>query len=124
MTSPIASTPVASYSDNVGFLAIDVPNGFVYASDVAGPRFIERTTDTGAGLTAYIDGTKMSFIGLKQSQDRINVIAYLHTLGSNLPIPAPKPAAAPAASTAAAPAAGAAPAAAPTAPAVGAPTKT
>ena len=76
------------------------------------------------GPQAYIDGTKMSFIGLKQQQDRINVIAYLHTLGSNLPIPAPKPAAAPAASTAAAPAAGAAPAAAPTAPAVGAPTKT
>jgi cytochrome c len=46
----------------------------------------------------YIDGTKMTFVGLKQRQDRINVIAYLHTLGSNLPIPAPKPAAAPAAS--------------------------
>jgi len=42
----------------------------------------------------YIDGTKMTFVGLKQRQDRINVIAYLHTLGSNLPIPAPKPAAA------------------------------
>ena len=47
----------------------------------------------------YIDGTKMTFVGLKQRQDRINVLAYLHTLGSNLPIPAPKPvAAAPAAS--------------------------
>ena len=42
----------------------------------------------------YIDGTKMTFIGLKQRQDRINVIAYLHTLGSPLPIPAPSPAAA------------------------------
>jgi cytochrome c len=40
----------------------------------------------------YIDGTKMTFVGLKQRQDRINVIAYLHTLGSNLPIPAPNPA--------------------------------
>ena len=38
----------------------------------------------------YIDGTKMTFVGLKQRQDRINVVAYLHTLGSNLPIPAPK----------------------------------
>jgi cytochrome c len=37
----------------------------------------------------YIDGTKMTFIGLKQRQDRINVIAYLHTLGSSLPIPKP-----------------------------------
>jgi cytochrome c len=41
----------------------------------------------------YIDGTKMTFVGLKQRQDRINVIAYLHTLGSTLPIPAPNPAA-------------------------------
>jgi cytochrome c len=46
------------------------------------------------GPQKYIDGTKMSFVGLKQRQDRINVIAYLHTLGSNLPIPAPNPAAA------------------------------
>ena len=36
----------------------------------------------------------MTFVGLKQRQDRINLMAYLHTLGSNLPIPAPKPAAA------------------------------
>jgi len=55
------------------------------------------------GPQAYIDGTKMTFVGLKQPQDRINVIAYLHTLGSSLPVPPPKPAAA-----AAAPAAGAA----------------
>lgn len=61
------------------------------------------------GPQAYIDGTKMSFVGLKQPQDRINVIAYLHTLGSNLPIPAPKPAAAPAAGGPATPAAGATP---------------
>jgi cytochrome c len=51
-----------------------------------------------AGPQKYIDGTKMTFIGMKDRQDRINVIAYLHTLGSNLPIPAPNPkAAAPAA---------------------------
>ena len=42
----------------------------------------------------YIDGTKMTFCCVKQRQDRINVIAYLHTLGSSLPIPAPNPAAA------------------------------
>jgi len=67
------------------------------------------------GPQAYLSGTKMTFVGLKAPQDRINVIAYLHTLGSNLPIPAPKPKApaAPAASAAAtagggAPAAGAA----------------
>jgi len=47
-----------------------------------------------AGPQKYIDGTKMTFIGMKDSQDRINIIAYLHTLGSNLPIPAPNPVAA------------------------------
>src|SRR5579872_2794888 len=30
----------------------------------------------------FIPGVKMTFIGLKSPQDRINVIAYLHTLGS------------------------------------------
>jgi cytochrome c len=63
-----------------------------------------------AGPQKYIDGTKMTFIGMKDKQDRINLIAYLHTLGSNLPIPAPNPAAA---APAAAAKAGASPAGAP-----------
>jgi len=65
------------------------------------------------GPQAYINGTKMTFVGLKQPQDRINVIAYLHAQGGTLPIPAPNPkaAAAPAAGAAPAAAAGAAPAA-------------
>src|SRR5665213_780708 len=55
------------------------------------------------GPQTFLPGTKMTFIGLKSPQDRINVIAYLHSLGSSLPIPAPNPkAAAPAAATAAA----------------------
>ncbi|MDB5451003.1 MAG: cytochrome c, rane-bound, partial [Phenylobacterium sp.] len=58
---------------------------------------------------AYINGTKMTFVGLKKPEDRINVIAYLHQQGSSLPIPAPNPAAAAAAAPAAA-APGAAPA--------------
>jgi cytochrome c len=63
----------------------------------------EHINDFITGPQKYIDGTKMTFVGLKQRQDRINVIAYLHTLGSTLPIPAPKPvAAAPAASSASA----------------------
>ena len=41
---------------------------------------------------AYISGTKMSFVGLKQPQDRINVIAFLREHGGTLPIPAPNPA--------------------------------
>ena len=74
-----------------------------------------------------VSGTKMTFVGLKKQEDRIAVIAYLHSLGSSLPIPAPKPAgAAPAAGAAASGAAPATPGApAPAgagAPAAGAPT--
>jgi cytochrome c len=70
----------------------------------------EHVNDFVTSPQNYIDGTKMTFVGLKQRQDRINVIAYLHTLGSSLPIPPPSPVkAAPAASGA--PAASSAPAA-------------
>ena len=62
----------------------------------------------------HVPGTKMTFVGLKKPEDRIAVIAYLHSQGSTLPFPAPNPAAAaaPAADAAGAPAAaeGAAPA--------------
>jgi len=54
----------------------------------------------------HLPGTKMTFVGLKKPEDRIAIIAYLHSLGSSLPFPAPNPAAAPAT----APASGAAPA--------------
>lgn len=37
---------------------------------------------------AYIPGNKMSFAGLGKPQDRADVIAYLNTQGSNLPLPA------------------------------------
>lgn len=57
-----------------------------------------------SGPQKYLPGTKMTFVGLKKPEDRIAIIAYLHSLGSSLPIPAPNPAAA------AAPAEGAAPA--------------
>jgi cytochrome c len=53
----------------------------------------------------YMPGSKMTFAGLKDPQTRINVIAYLHTLGSTLPIPKPEPAK-PAAAAAATPAKG------------------
>ena len=63
----------------------------------------------------YISGTKMSFVGLKKSEDRVNMIAYLRAQGGTLPLPAPNPAAA--APAAAAPVAGAGPAAPAEAPA-------
>lgn len=59
-----------------------------------------------------VPGTNMTFVGLKKPEDRIAVIAYLHSLGSKLPVPPPRPAAA-----AAAPAAEGAPAADAAAPA-------
>jgi cytochrome c len=49
-----------------------------------------------------IPGTKMTFVGLKDPQDRINVIAYLRSNGSPaypIPAPAPAKAAAPAGAT-------------------------
>jgi cytochrome c len=62
-----------------------------------------------AGPQAYINGTKMTFVGLKKPEDRINLIAWLRMQSASpVPIPAPNPKAA----AAAAPAAGAAPAAA------------
>jgi len=63
----------------------------------------------------FAPGTKMTFAGLGKAEDRANLIAYLNTQGSNLPLPAaPAADAAPAKEGEAAPAAaasGAAPAA-------------
>lgn len=56
----------------------------------------------------YMPGTKMSFVGLKKQDERINLIAYLRSQGGTIAVPAPDPARAPAAAVAAAPAAGAA----------------
>jgi cytochrome c len=48
-----------------------------------------------ASPQGYINGTKMSFVGLKQPQDRINLIAWLRTQSASpAPIPPPNPAAA------------------------------
>ncbi len=66
-------------------------------------------------------GTKMTFVGIKKQEDRINLIAYLRTLSASpMPIPAPNPAAA-AAPAEAAPAADAAAAGEPVAADAGAP---
>jgi cytochrome c len=76
----------------------------------------------------YAPGTKMSFAGLSSAEDRANLIVYMNSMGSNLPLPAAPAATPPAegeaaaapADGAAAPAAAdtaAAPAAAPAAPA-------
>ncbi|KTE22728.1 cytochrome C [Sphingopyxis sp. H050] len=54
----------------------------------------------------FANGTKMSFAGLSSPEDRANLIVYLNSQGSNVPLPAAE--AAPAADAAAAPAEGAA----------------
>jgi len=54
-----------------------------------------------ANPQAYIAGTKMSFVGLKQPQDRINLIAWLRQQSASpAAIPAPNPKAAAAADAA------------------------
>ena len=45
----------------------------------------------------FATGTKMTFAGLSKAQDRANVIVYLNSMGSKLPLPAAPAAAAPAA---------------------------
>jgi cytochrome c len=65
---------------------------------------------------AYINGTKMSFAGLRSEKDRINLIAYLRSNADTpaaIPAPAPKAAAAPAGAAPAGKAGAVAPAAAP-----------
>src|SRR5262245_23952016 len=55
----------------------------------------------------YAPGTKMTFAGLSNPEDRANVIAFLNSHGSNLPLPAaPKEETAAAGDNAAAPAEG------------------
>ena len=96
---PIASHAGMDYSDAMKAHAKEVPN---WTWDAI-------YTFLGAP-TKVVKGTKMTFVGVKKPEDRINLIAYLHTQGSTAyAVPAPKPAAA------AAPAAGEAPASAPAA---------
>lgn len=38
---------------------------------------------------AFAPGTKMTFAGLSKPQDRADLVAYLNTQGSNLPLPEP-----------------------------------
>jgi cytochrome c len=100
--------------------------GFAYSqamTDLAGRVPVWNDEELSKFLAApqrYLPGTKMTFVGLKKAEDRINTIAYLRSKGGNLPVPAPNPAAA------AAPAAGADPNAspAPGAAAAGEPTAT
>ena len=99
---PVASHPGMDYSDAMKAHAKEVPN---WTWDAI-------YTFLGAP-GKVVKGTKMTFVGVKKPEDRINLIAYLHSQGSTgYAVPAPNPAAAAGAAPAAgAPASGAAPAA-------------
>ena len=83
--------------------------GFAYSPDLAAKGGTWDFATLNHWLTnpkAMVSGTKMTFAGLESPEDRANVIAWLNTQGSNLPLPkAPAAAAAPAEGAAAADAA-------------------
>lgn len=65
--------------------------GFAYSADLAGKGGNWDFATMDAWLKnpkAFAAGTKMSFAGLAKGEDRANVILYLNSLGSNLPLPA------------------------------------
>lgn len=80
--------------------------GFSFSSALAGKGGDWTYPELNEWLTkpsAFAPGTKMTFVGVKNDQDRADIIDYLHTLSKN-PVPLPKPEEAPAAAPAAAPA--------------------
>ncbi len=65
-------------------------NGYAFSSALSGHGGVWDFQNMDAWLTsprAFANGTKMSFAGLGNPEDRANVIAYLNSMGSNLPLP-------------------------------------
>ncbi|QIG78447.1 c-type cytochrome [Stakelama tenebrarum] len=65
---------------------------FAYSDAVAsieGPWSFDALDEWLESPRRYAPGTKMTFAGLSDPQDRANVIAYLNAQGSNLPFPPP-----------------------------------
>jgi len=84
--------------------------GFAFSSDLAGHGGNWDFANLDAWLTSpkkFASGTKMSFAGLANPEDRANVIVYLNSQGSNVPLPAPEAAPAAGGEAGKAPAAGA-----------------
>lgn len=66
-------------------------NGFAFSDALKAHAGKWDFDSLNAWLTSprkYASGTKMTFAGLGSAQDRANVIVYLNSKGSNLPIPA------------------------------------
>ncbi|MEQ1497736.1 MAG: c-type cytochrome [Novosphingobium sp.] len=65
--------------------------GFAYSDGLKGKGGKWEFASMNAWLTspsAFATGTKMSFAGISDPQERANVIVYLNSQGSNLPLPA------------------------------------
>lgn len=77
---PIASHPGFSYSAALKKFSDDSKEKWTY----------ERLNHWLDNPRGYVSGTAMTFPGVKDAQDRADVIAYLHTLSDN-PVPFPKP---------------------------------
>ncbi len=88
--------------------------GFAYSADLSGHGGNWDWANMDAWLKnpkKFAAGTKMSFAGLGDAQERANLMVYLNSQGSSLALPAAPAAAAPAEGAAAPAAAAAAPAA-------------
>ena len=65
--------------------------GYAFSGDLSGHGGNWDFANLDAWLTSpkkFAGGTKMSFAGLSKAEDRANVIVYLNTQGSNVPLPA------------------------------------
>lgn len=77
--------------------------GFGYSPDIAGHGGSWDFASLNEWLTSpkkFASGTKMSFAGLGNAEDRANLIVYLNSQGSNVPLPAAPAAVAPASAVA------------------------
>ena len=71
--------------------------GFAYSPAIAGHGGTWGFEELNHWLKSpreFAPGTKMTFAGLGKAEDRANLIAWMNTQGSNLPLPAPTAAAA------------------------------
>lgn len=66
--------------------------GFAFSDalkSVGGEWTFDKLNEWLKSPKAFAPGTKMTFAGLSKPQDRADLVAYLNTQGSNLPLPEP-----------------------------------
>ena len=65
--------------------------GYAFSGDLSGHSGNWDFANLNEWLTSpkkFASGTKMSFAGLSKPEDRANIIVYLNSMGSNVPLPA------------------------------------